>query len=663
VPFEFRNPGGLWLLGLLAPLIVLYILKIRRQRLTVASTWLWQQAERDLLAKSPFRRLIVQVPLVLQALALILLALAFARPASRGTVVLGDYLAIVVDTSASMNTKTKDGTPRIAEARVAAKRLITQLTPGAQAMIIEAGREPHIASPLDRDTRRLDAAVDRIQPRDVEGQLGRAIAVASDRLRQVAGTDKTTRRIAVITDGAVADDQALSAAVLPVEVIQVGTPAENAAIVRIDVRSGVDPATKKEQVQAFALVRNYGKAPRDLFITLHQKNVTNPLASRRIHLAPGERAPVVLTFEPAASDAGSGLFVQLSPGDELAADDRAYGRVPAGRRLPVVFAPKDGSPWVRRALLADPHVELIGASVGSLNSADIPDDALVVIDGACPSATRGADTLILNPPRGPCRNAVIGAKATESSITSWSETDARLRFLTLDGVELLAANGIETQGPNEALVRTRSSTVIADVSSPGRSATLVGFDVGESNWPLKASFVLFVRNIVELARVHRAQGITGPARTGEPLRVRVPPDLQEVEVEGPEGQPSKVAARLGLAIVPEVGRAGFYHLSWQGARPGSVLVAANLTSESESDINPRDLQKAGQPLIVTAAKEMDDAFQDYTWILGALALLLVLLDVFWLTRKPPSARPLGTAPPPLPERAPRPRSTGLGRAA
>jgi len=59
MPFELRNASGLWLLGLLVPLIVLYILKIRRQRLTVASTWLWQQAARDLLAKSPFRRLIV----------------------------------------------------------------------------------------------------------------------------------------------------------------------------------------------------------------------------------------------------------------------------------------------------------------------------------------------------------------------------------------------------------------------------------------------------------------------------------------------------------------------------------------------------------------------------------------------------------------------------
>jgi hypothetical protein len=60
---------------------------------------------------------------------------------------------------------------------------------------------------------------------------------------------------------------------------------------------------------------------------------------------------------------------------------------------------------------------------------------------------------------------------------------------------------------------------------------------------------------------------------------------------------------------------------------------------------------------------MDDAFQDYTWVLGALALLLVVFDVFWLTRKPRATRPLGASPPPLPERSVRERSARLGRAA
>ncbi|MEQ9320106.1 MAG: BatA domain-containing protein, partial [Polyangiaceae bacterium] len=51
MPFELTAPKLLWTLGLLVPLVVLYILKVKRKRLTVPSTWLWAQAQRDLMAR------------------------------------------------------------------------------------------------------------------------------------------------------------------------------------------------------------------------------------------------------------------------------------------------------------------------------------------------------------------------------------------------------------------------------------------------------------------------------------------------------------------------------------------------------------------------------------------------------------------------------------
>jgi len=424
--------------------------------------------------------------------------------------------------------------------------------------------------------------------------------------------------------------------------------------VRIDVRSGQDPVTKREQVQVFALVAHHGKSSRDVFVTLRQRNVTEPLASRKLTLSAGERAPVVLSFEPAPGDAGTGLVVELSPEDALATDDRAYARVPAGRKMPVVLVPGDGSPWVKRALLADPDVELLGTTLAALATASVPDDALMVVDGACPAQLPGGDLLIVNPPAGRCRTATVGKPIPHPSITSWSEADPRLRFLTLDGIEVSQARNVETEGPADSLVRSREGTLISDVSSPGRTATLVGFDVGDSNWPLKASFVLFVRNIVELARSHRARGITGPARTGEPLSLRVPPEVTKVEVEDPSSKKREVLARGGLAVIPEVSRAGFYFASWQGNRPGSLLVPANLTSESESNVSPRELATPGSPVRVAKAAEVADAHNDWSWLLAALALILIAADAWWLTRRPRIAAP-NTAPPRLPER-PRARS-------
>jgi von Willebrand factor type A domain/Aerotolerance regulator N-terminal len=638
MPFSLESPAGLWLLALIVPLVALYVLKIRRERMRVASTWLWAAAERDLLAQSPFKRLVAQVPLLLQLAALVLLALALGRPATRGGAILGEHVAIVVDTSASMSAKDAHTTTRMAAARQAAHEVVQSLGPDADALLVDAGHDALVAAPLDRDRRRLDAAIDRLRARDVEGRLGRAVALAADRLRALAGT----KRLVVITDGDLAQPGSLANVSLPLDVIRVGSPVDNAAIVRVDVRDGVDPTSRHDEVQAFALVANYGKKRRDLFVTLHQKNVVEPLASRRIQLQPGESTPVVLTFEPAKSDVGTGLIVELEPGDAMPVDDRAYARVPLGRELPVVMAPKDASPWFQRALLADPDVDLMGTSLAALGTADVPDGALVVVTGACPPVTPGGDLLVLDPPPGRCRSSVVGDKIDHPAITSWAESDARMRFLTLDGVVLSSAREIETDGPEQSLVRTRQGTVVSDISEPGRSGTLISFAAGDSNWPLKASFVLFVRNVLELARAHRARGVTGPAETGEPLTVRVPPDVSDVKLVDPTGAKQQLSAHAGLVIVPEVARAGFYFLSWQGRHPGSVLVAANLTNAAESRLGGASV--ASHAARAAARAQVVAGHTEWRWLMALVALLLIVLDAWWLTRRPRARGPSTPAP-------------------
>lgn len=643
MPFELRSPVQLALLGLLVPLILLYVLRMRRERRRVSSTWLWRAAQRDLLAKQPFRRLVPEVSLLLEASALVALALAFAGPNTRGGQIDSDHVAIVIDGSASMATRSGSGPTRIELGREAALALVQRLGPAADALVIEAGRDARVVSPLERDKRRLAAAIERVSAHEVEGDMARAVALASDHLRRRSGSS----RIIVITDGALASAEPFAGAALPLEVVRVARGADNCGIVRVDV-GRAKAASGKEQIQAFGLVRNFGTTPRSLFVTLRQRNTESPLASRRLDLAPGEQAPVVLGFDAAPGDDGIGLLLELSPGDALAADDRAFVRAPPSERLPAVLAPKTASPWLKRALSSDPKLELFGASIEDLGTADIPPDAFVVVDGACPNHLPGADFLVVNPPVGTCLGAKVEPPLKQPQITSWEESDPRLRFLSFTGVAVTQAKRLVPDGPRAALVRAREGTLIADVSAAGRSGTLIGFDVGESNWPLKASFVLFVRNLAELARAHRAGAAMGPSRTGEPLPLRVPFGVTEIELEGPDEKRTTLPAHEGLAVIPGPSRAGFYFASWKGARPGSTFVAVNLTSATESDLSDRELSVPGKRPVRTAS-DVADAVTDWSWVLAALALVLLAADVTWLTRTPRTPS-LPTGRPPQPAR-------------
>ncbi|WP_437486168.1 VWA domain-containing protein [Sorangium sp. So ce1014] len=669
-PLALLSPGGLWLLALLGPLVLLYILKIKRSRRRVPSTWLWAAAQRDLMARAPFRRLIAQLPLVLQALALALLALALARPASRGRELTGDHVAIVLDASASMSAAARgpsgEPTTRIELAKQLARDLLAGLAPGSDALILEAGRDARLVAALDRDLVRLRAAIDPIAARDVEGDLGAAVALGVDRLRQLGGA----RRIVVITDGNLARPGSLRGVSVPLEVITVGDPVDNAAIVRVDVRSGSESAGAsgaagangerpegREEVQAFLVVANFGAQPRDVYVTMRQDSAVDVLSSRRVLVKPGERLPVVLTFRPSPGDHRKGLVFELSPPDAMPLDDVAYGRVPAGDRLPVFLASggagegdpgRGGQPatasgssaWLERALASDPMTSFTSGGLADLLGAPgLDPDTFVVIDGACPPDPPGGDLLIVNPPPGRCFGTLVGQTLERPTLTSWDTADPRLRFLTLDGVHLRAASSLTPEGAAQALIRAQEGTIATDISTSSRTGTLLGFDVGESDWPLKASFVLFVRNLLEQARAHRAHGITGPARTGEPLRVSVPATARDLQATGPAGERLDVAQRAGVAVIAETPRAGLYRLAWQGPQAGSVVVPANLTSVAESDLAPRPLvTEGGGEVAVSSAAGEPDAHIEWTWLVALAALAFVLFDVWYFTRIP---RPVG----------------------
>jgi hypothetical protein len=310
------------------------------------------------------------------------------------------------------------------------------------------------------------------------------------------------------------------------------------------------------------------------------------------------------------------------------------------------------SPWIERAVLADPMVDLHAGSVAELAAAALDLDTLVIVDGACPPAPPGGDLLVVHPPPGRCAGTVVGPVVERPEITSWEHADPRLRFLTLDGVHVARANLLEPEGASQRLVNARQGTLVADLSTSTRTATLVGFDVGDTDWPLKASFVLFVRNLLEQARTHRAHGITGPARAGEPMRVTLPPTATQVEAVGPGDRKVEVSRRGGLAVLPDVARAGFYTVSWQGPQAGSTLVPANLTSAAESDLTPRPLAAEGAGVTVSASTQ-PDAHHEHAWILALLALALVVADVWYLTRDPRAASPVAgpaVARPRMPER-------------
>ena len=630
------SPWSLAWLGLLAPLVVLYILKRRRETRIVGSTWLWELAQRDMRAERPFKRLIPHLSLLLQALVLILGALALARPAGAGQVPSGARVAVIVDTSTSMAAREPEGT-RLAMAQSAARAIARTLPPGGEMMLVEASREPVVLAPPTSDLATLERAIDRLALRGAGSAIEPAVALAAERLRGAASGS----RIVVLTDAAVDGEITLGSSV-PVEPQRIGTELPNVALVALDVR----PRPTEEapdRAEIYARVQRFGGAAGDVWITASIDG-GGVVASRRVALGTDGAESAVLSADLPPDADGRAPFVRVelsgadpaggasAPLDALSLDDVAVAASPGARRLPV-FLVGEAPASIRRVLLADRDVELFETSLAELDARrtrdpDAPDlDGLLVFTGATPDVTPPGDTLVVTPTGDTVLGLSLGAAVRAPRIVTWEEGDPRLRFVRFADVHLAEVRPI-TDASARVLLRTDAGSAIGSVERPDGEATIVAFDPDHTDWPDRPSFVVFVRNLLERVRARRAAGGIAPGGLGDPLRVPAP-DGATVIARAPDGSARDALSRGGVAVIdvpaiPGVFRAEIEHRHLAAIR--------NLLDAHESDLRPRARFVSTEGGTEVDVQESVAPREAWPWLAGGLLLVLVL-EALWATRK------------------------------
>lgn len=621
---ELLSPWSLAWLGLLGPLVLLYVLKRRRHRKVVASTMLWEAAMRDLRAERPWQRLRPHLSLLLQALALVAGAVALARPAGAGQVPAGARVAVVIDASASMAARDASGESRLERARREALAMARDLPPDAQMMIIAAGREPDVLSPPTRDRVVLERALEAVAVRGGRVDLEGAAALAAERVRSAPAS-----RVVLFTDAALAGTVALDRDT-PVEVRRVGEPAGNTAITALDARASPTPE-RPDRAEVFVRVARFGEAA-DVRVTASVDG-GEPLGARVVRVEGGASASVVLSVELPPGADGRGALVRaavetLSGGDALALDDVAVAPSPAARRLPV-FLVGEAPASVRRVLASDREVELFATDLEALERRreEVALDGLFVYAGRTPAEPPAGDSVVVAPSGDSAMDAALGPAAAHPLVVSWEEGDARMRFVRFTGVHLGAVRPVRAAAAR-ALLTTDAGPAIAALERPDGETTVVAFDPDAGDWPSHAGFVVFFRNLLERARARRAAGGVAPSALGEPLRVPAP-DGSEVRVVTPEGHVRVARARGGVAVVEVPPEPGVYR-----ARAGDRerFALRSLLDAEESDLSARATFVRHDGREATVIEEPIEHRESWPW-LAALLLVALALEALWATRK------------------------------
>jgi len=580
---ELLHPGLLWASALALPLIVLYVLKARRSRRTVSSTWLWQEDHTARAAGGRARRPPRDWLLWLELLILALLVTAAAAPYRRVQTAPGGVTAVVVDASASMLAG-----GRFDEARRAAARFVDALGPGDRMVLVRAAATAEVLVPSTGDRARLREALDALRPSASPGRLRPAVELAAS----LAGGEDAVVVIA---------DAAADPGVDGVRVIRVGGDGDggNAGIVALGV-SPADPSGRRHEV--FVRLTNASATAAGGRLRLLLDGDLRDAAA--VEIPPGGEAGRTLQLVDAA---GGLIEVEWSPEastvDSLAADDRATWvlRSPPPRRYRL---PGAVDPFLRRALAADPG----WLPAGSGEAAD-----LEIVFQETPAAD-GPPLLWIDPGAGRLE-AMEGA-----TVLSWDRTHPALRFVELRAVRFGRLHRFERPPGARVLAETSAGPLILDARVGERRALLWNFDPADSDLPLRAAFPLLVHNALEfLAPVDG--GLPGGVATGAARPVRWPAS-GEVRLRAPGGDELPLTVEAGVLRLPPLEEAGVWTLDDGDRR---VSFGASLLDAAESDLRPAAAPAAAAGGSASGRRLESEAALRGVWRPLALLALGVLL--------------------------------------
>jgi hypothetical protein len=584
----------------LPPLLALYILRLRRPKRRVASTLLWTRQVEDLRANSLFQRMRVSWLLLLQIIAVALVALALAQPQADLGIVESGRVVLLIDRSASMGVADADGRSRLDAAKREAHERVDALfgagffSQAPEVMVVAIAREATVLSPFSTIAARAHDAIDAIEATDETTTLAEALDVARS-FMEVPNPDKQGApqesgvTLELWSDGRIADvDRCVVKAGESLRYHPMGSPtARNAGV----AGAGVSRlAGNPDEVAVFARIMNWDEAPLHSDVELWVDGTLRAVLPQGVDVPAAGEDPSRKTWLPGEIRV-SFPSVTVKPDGIVEVRLVAVDDQPADNRMAMVAAPAaaarvllvGASSIVRGVVEALPvkSVDAVSAEEFTTRVATQPSwvDAfdVIVLDGASPSSLPPSRYLVLG---GTVPFEGLNPYGDKSDVSMRSVQSAHplMRFVNLDELGVARAVAYSPASDVETVVEGSDGPLVMTLARGGGQAVVVAFNPLDSNWPFQRGFVNFMANAVEFLAASGREAALPTIMPGDTQPIRLPSGVRSIELVSPSGRTQELAVTdPAQAVVGPLRQAGVWTARWteggeQRVRPIAVAL-------------------------------------------------------------------------------------------
>lgn len=621
---SFLTPAALAGLAAAVPILLLYMLRLRRREQVISSTFLWRQVIQDTEANTPWQRLRRSLLLFLQLLILLLLALSLARPFVTVPTVSAGKIALLVDASASMTANDMDGQTRFEAALGKALGIVNNMNPQDRISLIGVG---DVAEPLTSYT--ADQAELRLALNSMNAGQGRADWDTALTLAAAGAAGAENFSIVMISDGGIGAATSLPANIPRPIYVPVGQSSDNVAITALATR-----ARAGQPPQLFAQVTNYGDSAAAISLVIRLDDVLR--LSRSGVIPPRSQLPIPFD-EPIAEPfhtLSAALTFDGDIDDFLALDNQAWAVRDEASARRLFYVSADSNLFVEQVLRSLPGVQTFR---GSPDNKQLPGDEfdLYVFNGWLPNRLPDGDMLIINPPSGAPLFAVGPTIEAASDIEIVDGESPITDFVDLDEMSLLQFRQV-TADWAAPLIRTAEGDILLAGEANARQIAILPFDLRDSNLPLLIAYPILMANLLDWFSPADIVSLPEGLSVGDPLVIQPPLLADGVRITLPTGETRDLPVNGRALVFTDTNQLGLYRL--EIVQAGEVVrsqnFAVNLFATGESDISPvaeEDLTLGGGAVEAETNEQL--GLQEFWGLLVILALLALLLEWFVYHRR------------------------------
>jgi len=459
---QLANPIYFLLLLFIILFVIFYFFRKQYTKQVIPSNLLWEEVLKEIKASSWFHRWHNNVLFWLQLICLLLLMLALVEPYMEKETIKGEQIILLFDTSASMATKGKE-TNRLEDRKERALHMLKNKQANQTVTIMEVSDKPEIILSKEKDVKKINKVIQNIKLSYTHENWQSAIELASS----IAKEGKTA--IHFFSDQ-VNRETLTNLQTFYVEVHNEPLEEENLSLLSFGV------SHKQDKVIGIATVENQTNSEKKVPLLVESEGTE--LVKKELQLQPNEKKIVQIQDLPEKAYYGAKIMIK----DDYEVDNLQTAILQ--KQMTTVYASQNINPFILKGY------EAIGLQVVQMEKEEDflqKEDGIFLLSGSTiPENIQQPFVFFYE---GDKKNELTnGIESTENEL---------LQRVDMKDVYIASSSTNTIKENMETILKSEDRSLVQKGDINHQPSVLIHFDMKDSDWPLHASFPIFLYNIYQ----------------------------------------------------------------------------------------------------------------------------------------------------------------------